>query len=114
MNRIKEARKASGLSQKQVAISLGLAGPSVSNWESGKTQPSSENYKALAKLLNVTVDYLVGNEEQNVTTEKENATEVASRTEELMNDGISLLAQMDNEQREKAIEYLEFIIAKRK
>lgn len=60
MNKIKEARKAAGLSQKYVAFALGVAGPSVSNWESGKTQPTSENLKALSNLLGVSVDYLLG------------------------------------------------------
>lgn len=63
MNKIKEARKAAGLSQKYVALALGVAGPSVSNWESGKTQPTPENLKALANLFNVSVDYLLGMEE---------------------------------------------------
>ena len=63
MNKIKEARKAAGLSQKYVALALGVAGPSVSNWESGKTQPTPENLKALANLFNVSVDYLLGLDE---------------------------------------------------
>ena len=60
MNRIKEARTAAGLSQKYVAFALGVAGPSVSNWENGKTQPTPENLKALSNLLGVSVDYLLG------------------------------------------------------
>lgn len=62
MNKIKEARKAAGFSQKYVAMTLGVAPPSVSNWESGKTQPTPENLKALAALYNVSIDYLLGNE----------------------------------------------------
>ena len=60
MNRIKEARQAAKMSQKYVAITLGLAAPSVSNWESGKTTPTPENYAALAQLFDVSVDYLLG------------------------------------------------------
>lgn len=63
MNKIKEARKAAGLSQKYVAMTLGIAAPSVSNWESGKTQPTPENLKALAELLGVSVDYLLGRDD---------------------------------------------------
>lgn len=62
MNRIREARIAAGLSQKYIATTLGVAGPSVSNWESGKTNPTTENYAALSALLNVSVDYLIGND----------------------------------------------------
>jgi transcriptional regulator with XRE-family HTH domain len=62
VNKIKEARQKAGLSQKYVAMTLGVAPPSVSNWESGKTQPTPENLKALAALYNVSIDYLLGNE----------------------------------------------------
>ena len=38
MNRIKHCREKSNLSQKYVAVALGVAAPSVSNWERGKTK----------------------------------------------------------------------------
>ena len=60
MNRIKKAREAAGLSQKFVAMTLGVAGPSVSNWESGKTSPTPQNLQSLADLYGVSVDYLLG------------------------------------------------------
>ena len=63
MNRIKEARLAAGLSQKEVAYALGLAGASVSNWENGKTQPTPENLILLADLYRVSVDYLMGRDD---------------------------------------------------
>ena len=63
MNRIKQARIAAGMSQKYVAMELGVAGPSVSNWESGKTKPTQENIKALANLFGVSVDYLLGRDD---------------------------------------------------
>ncbi len=67
MNNIKKARMAAGLSQKYVAASLGVAAPSVSNWESGKTSPTPENLSALADLFNVTIDYLLGREESSMS-----------------------------------------------
>ena len=69
MNRIKEARIAAGFSQKYVALALGVAAPSVSYWESGRNTPTAENYKALSDLLNVSVDYLLGNDVQQKTEE---------------------------------------------
>nr|DAI10792.1 MAG TPA: helix-turn-helix domain protein [Caudoviricetes sp.] len=64
MNRFRECREASGLTQKYVALTLGVKGPSVSNWESGKTTPTTENVASLAKLYNVSVDYLLGRDEK--------------------------------------------------
>lgn len=61
------------MSQKYVAVTLGLSAPSVSNWESGKTTPTPENYAALANLFGVTVDYLLGIED--TQKQKKPATE---------------------------------------
>jgi len=60
MNRLKQCREQSGLSQKEVAVSLGVKPPSVSNWESGRTNPSSKNLQMLAKLYHVNMEYLTG------------------------------------------------------
>ena len=58
---IKKAREAAGLSQKQVSLELSVSAPTVCEWEKGKKHPNSENLKKLAKLYNVSVDYLLGN-----------------------------------------------------
>ena len=62
MMRLKEAREKAGYSQKQVALTLGVAGPSVSNWERGKTSPTHENLVRLAALYHVSMDYIVGHD----------------------------------------------------
>ena len=59
-NNIRFARIESGLSQKEVAITLRVSSPSVSDWESGKKNPTSDNLIKLADLFGVTVDYLLG------------------------------------------------------
>lgn len=58
--RFREAREAAGLSQKYVAITLGVKPPNVSRWEAGTTWPTIENLMALSKLYGVSVDYLLG------------------------------------------------------
>ena len=60
MNRLRECREKTGLTQKQVAVMLKIKGPSVSNWERGKTSPSRENVEQLAKLYGVSMDHLMG------------------------------------------------------
>lgn len=62
MNNIKKAREAAGVTQQFVALSLGVKGASVSNWESGKTKPSTKNLAALAKLLGVSTDQLLSDD----------------------------------------------------
>ena len=60
MNRYKEARLRAGFSQKAAAISLGVRPPSMSDWESGKTQPTHAHLVAMAALYGTTTDYLTG------------------------------------------------------
>lgn len=56
----REAREACGMSQKYVALTLGVKPPNVSRWEAGVTFPTVENLIALAKLYGVSTDYLLG------------------------------------------------------
>ena len=60
MNRLRECRERANLSQKYVALCLGIKAPSVCNWEAGKTRPSNENIEKLADLYHVSADYLLG------------------------------------------------------
>ena len=58
--RIQAQRSASGWSQVELAKRLGVAKQTVSNWENENIQPSIEMLVRLAKLFNVTTDYLLG------------------------------------------------------
>lgn len=58
--RFKECRKNANLSQKEVASALNVSVQAVSYWENGARMPSHEKCIALAALYNVTVDYLLG------------------------------------------------------
>ena len=59
-DRLRECRLRCGLTQKFVALSLGVSYPSVSQWETGVNTPTIENLIQLADLYGATVDYLVG------------------------------------------------------
>lgn len=61
--KLKEARRQSGLSQEQLAEKLSVSRSAIAKWESGKGMPDVENLKATAKLLNVSVDYLLNDGE---------------------------------------------------
>jgi DNA-binding transcriptional regulator YiaG len=47
----RQARKAAGVQQSEVAGVLGVSAASVSQWESGKRVPGTEHALAYAKLL---------------------------------------------------------------
>ena len=53
MNIVKELRKKKGIQQKELAIEIGVAQPTVSDLESGKKDPSGDRLKALAAYFDV-------------------------------------------------------------
>lgn len=59
--RIKGLRKRLGLTQVQLVEKLptSIGNTALSDWESGKREPSTENAIMLAQFFNVTVDYLL-------------------------------------------------------
>jgi transcriptional regulator with XRE-family HTH domain len=60
MGKIRELRKAAGLSQAQLAEALGLARGAVTDWESGKHRPRlfAAQWATLCRLLNTTAEEL--------------------------------------------------------
>ena len=53
MNIVKELRKKKNIQQKELAIEIGVSRPTVSEWESGKKDPSGERLKKLAAYFGV-------------------------------------------------------------
>ena len=60
MNRIKDLREDRDLRQVDVAEAIGIDQRSLSNYETGKTNPDSETVIKLAHFFGVTCDYLLG------------------------------------------------------
>lgn len=58
--RIREARKLAGLSQRQVADILGLHRPSVSEMEAGNRRVTAVELAKLAEIFDVSVAWLLG------------------------------------------------------
>lgn len=62
--RLKELRKQAQLTQVELASKLGIAQSSYADWERGRKKPTQDNLVKIAQILNVSVDYLVGNSEK--------------------------------------------------
>ena len=60
MNRVKELRKENGFSQMKLAKALNVHQTAISQWETGRTSPDIEVAKDMAKLFNVSLEYLLG------------------------------------------------------
>ena len=59
--RLKNLRKQAHLTQVDVAEKLGISQPAYASWERGAKKPTQENLIKIAQILNVSLDYLVGN-----------------------------------------------------
>lgn len=62
--KLKEARKEVGLSQEQLAEKMCVSRSAIAKWETDKGMPDINNLKVMSKLLNVSVDYLLDDEEK--------------------------------------------------
>lgn len=67
-SRLLEARKKKGFSQQEVAEKLGTKAPVIGRYERDEAKPSIEAAARLASLLEVSLDYLVGNSDMEVNT----------------------------------------------
>ena len=61
--RLKKAREQRGISQSELGRILRIMPSNIVLYEQGKTEPSLENIVFIAKILGVTVDWLVGLED---------------------------------------------------
>ena len=73
-DKIKELRKSFGISQVELAASLGVSKQCVSNWENDNVQPSVETLVSIAKFFKVSTDYLLGLDDKD-TVDVSNLTE---------------------------------------
>lgn len=65
---LKDLRSKSGISQGQLAKSVGVSPGNVSDWEVGKTKPGYVALAALARFFGVSADYLLELDEAPVKT----------------------------------------------
>lgn len=56
---LKNARKECGLTQKQIAISLGVVESCYANWEQGRTEPNIEMLRKLCDIFEISIDELI-------------------------------------------------------
>lgn len=77
--RIQELRKSKGLSQEQLAETLGVSRQAVSKWESGQSMPEVEKLLAMSSLFDVSTDYILKGEPDSPRHDKSNDGRIASQ-----------------------------------
>ena len=60
--KIQALRTMKGWSQDELAEKLGTKGPNISRWETNRITPSADTLREIAKMFDVSVDYLLFDE----------------------------------------------------
>jgi len=63
MKRLKELREAKGLSQEELAKSMGVVQKTISSYETGRSEPDIQTIIKLSNFFDVTVGYFLGTED---------------------------------------------------
>lgn len=61
MNRIKELRAEKNILQSKLASLLKVRQNTISNWETGRSEPDQDALRELSKIFGVSIDYILGN-----------------------------------------------------
>lgn len=77
MNRIRSLREDRDLRQTDVALATGIDQKTLSNYETGKTNPDSDILIRLADFFGVSIDYLVGRDTPRTLTQDELVQELS-------------------------------------
>lgn len=102
INRLKECREKIGISKQEAARRIGISQPAYLRYESGDRKPSLQTTKEIARVLNTSVDYLVGNSDDNTPTLIEISKDDNSELFRI----VELCSQMDEVQQKKIISYI--------
>ena len=102
INRLKECREKIGISKQETARRIGISQPAYLRYESGDRKPSLQMTKEIAKVLNTSVDYLVGNSDDSNPTLIEINIDDNSELFRI----VELCSQMDEKQQKRIISYI--------
>jgi len=91
--RFKELREERGLSQRAMALELGLSPSTIGMWESQKREPDFKTVVNLANHFQVTTDYLLGRTDD-PQDKSPNMSEATPRDSVSMEESTQLLAAL--------------------
>lgn len=103
---LRQLRKQKKINQATLADAIGMSQATIASWEKGTRKPDAETVAQLADYFGVTIDYLMGRDET--------AHQQPEPVDEQLQLFRSLLSQMNDDQRERAAEYMRFLISQRK
>lgn len=105
--RLKEIREGKKMTQKEIAKLLNLKPTAISNYEAGKNEPSIEKLQILAKSFGVSLDYLLGTDDNIFSDDNKSIDKDVYELSCLYN-------MMDKGSREELKKFAEWLIYKQK
>lgn len=94
-----------GISDMELCRSAGINKSAVTDWKKGKTQSYMKHLPEIAKVLDVTVDYLLGKKE------KPTAEDDGERSE-LLAELNGIITDMTDEQKDALLDYAKYLMRK--
>lgn len=114
MNRIKELCIMRGIEQKELAISVGVSQPTVSDWFNQKKNPKGERLDKLAEILGVSKAEILGYSTPIAPPQDPPAwSQFGPETRKILREILDKLEGMDDEQL-KAVEVVVDALGKKK
>ena len=99
MNCIKEWRKKRGMTQRELAVIAGVSQNAVSQWETGRSDPSVALYPLVADALRTTVEELsMGKQLTETEKEPQNSVELTAAEKRL----IDVIRELPEDRRDVA------------
>jgi len=105
--RIKFLRKNAGYTRVAFAEKIGIPHTTLRNYENDEREPGHKFLIIIAKEFNVTIDYLLGLDDETKKTSPELSRDA------MINEIINYFAQLSPEERQSALDYAEFLIYRR-
>ncbi len=97
--------------QQEVADSLGLSRASYSHYENNRVEPDAAMLSKMADYFDVSIDYLLGREAVKKNKSANIESDLNDEQTNLMFDG---WLEMSEEQRQEALDFMEFLKSKNK
>lgn len=104
MEHLIEARKRAGLTQAQVADRINVGRTTYVKYETGVIEIPCESLIKISKVLNTSIDYIVGNSDNPFMIEK--STEMKEK--ELI---LKLLARASDDQLRRIVQFIRFTLS---
>ena len=105
-------RKSKGLTQEELADKLDVSRQAVAKWESGQVYPDISNLIAISNLFNVTVDYLVRDQECAVSVTPEVDDDIISLIDFRLEANVNTYAAYMNETESTRLDSHDFSYSK--